>query len=99
MNIILYLVASLLVVSLLSTLIVVIRSSHHKNNEVAWLQGMIESQTNDIKDLHDRLMAKSLNEYKLWTQQPDEIPPPEVEEPFNDSEVGRITGKENLVDA
>ena len=56
----------------------------------------LDKRSDTISELTDRLMAKNLDQYKLWAQTPDEVPPPIAEEPFDDSAVGLITGEEKV---
>ena len=70
------------------------------SDRIKWLQNLVTKRDEDINALHDRLMAKSLNEYKMWKQSPDIVPP--IEEPkepdtIDFSRVGRVSGEEEVI--
>jgi len=50
-----------------------------------------------IEQLQDRLMAKSFDQYKMYSQEPAPTPLFEMEEEFDDSAVGKVIGEEKLV--
>jgi len=64
-----------------------------------WLQERIRENDATIKDLQDRLMAKNLDNYKLWKQPVTAAPDKPLEEPIDDSGVGMITGREEVINA
>jgi len=102
-----YAVCAVIFMALLLVAHVVIRNGRQMSDRIRWLNTLIDTQRADIKDLQDRLMARSLDQYKAW-KTAEAVPPPippeisegtEHEEPLDESMVGQISRKEQIVDA
>lgn len=99
MNIELYVVEALIAVFVCAFLLVVFLNSKQYKERIAWLQEQLDKRDITIKELNDRLMSKSFDQYKMYEQPTTEQPDPELEEFFDESAVGKISGKESIIDA
>ena len=95
MNIELYIGAFLVAFSVLMLFMVIF-------TQRSWIQTQTKSLHDAdvlIKDLHDRLMSKSFDQYKMYDQSAKEYIPPEPEEEMDEFAVGKISGEEIIPDA
>ena len=101
MNIELSVIEVLIAVSaiVIMVLLVALRSSKQYNDRIMWLHQQLNKRDATIKELNDRLMSKSFDQYKMYEQPITEQPEPELEEFFDESAVGKISGKEQILDA
>jgi len=81
----------------LAFILLILKVYYIQQKWIKMLQAELKNRSDTISELTDRLMAKSLDQYKLWTQTPDEVPPQTPEEIIDDSGVGQITGSERFV--
>ena len=99
MNIELYVVEALIAVFVCAFLVAVIRNGKQYNERIAWLQEQLDKRDATIKELNNRLMAKNYDQYQMYDQPVTEPLFTEPEEIFNEEAVGKISGKERILDA
>lgn len=75
------------------------------NAKIKWFERQYDRDRVEIKDLQDRLMAKTFTDYKAWADKlntlPEGSPPEEIElapgtttDDYNENLVGTVAGKE-----
>ena len=100
-------IAASVLVSLVLLLAVFVmhRTNRDLTEWVKWLRKQLSERDGTIKELNDRLMAKSLDQFKLWDQAAKPAPEPApldiaaADADYDDNRVGRITGKEEIGNA
>jgi len=80
-------------------IIFLIVSFLQSSGRIKWLQKLVAEQQATIKELNNRLMAKNYDQYQMYDQPVTEPLFTEPEEIFNEEAVGKISGKERILDA
>ena len=80
-------------------IIFLIVSFLQSSGRIKWLQKLVAEQQATIKELNNRLMAKNYDQYQMYDQPVTEPLFAEPEEIFNEEAVGKISGKERILDA
>ena len=79
-------------------ILVVILSDRRNAKHILWLKESIVKKDKIIADMQDRILSKSHEEYKMWSE-PNTPPPPIAEEEFDDSRAGTVSGEESPLNA
>jgi len=99
LNLQLYIVALISALFLITFILIAILYLCQLYSRIKVLQGFVSQRDKVIRDLQNRLMSKNFDQYKMYDQPVKEYIPEQIEEEFNESAVGKISGEELIPDA